>query len=498
MDDLTRWKEFLTVLLERGYAIKLKGGSAFGLYILQQVLHRGDPSLTSTHYKHTIRDLEWFLLKETNLNFFLIKDWDFVIFNENPAQVYTNITNLCLHYYIRNEASTMYVLRTHDRLEHPQLKVNNAPLMELAIKPMEDYSDWELPMTTMTFTLSHDNITPLFNVINFFLRRSLEVEEMSSALHSYFRFMETSHSHIPQCIHGVFNTRYAPYSNNYEINPEAYVSYGRIGRVYDGRRNLKQCIEELPNDPLYYDPLANQMDHGCFYTHQFIISQMMEPDRLFIRLRFKNMRKAQIVCDEFEVRGYAWIPDVAVITAICTTFFERLQHDLTNIYGTYYPQIFSSLGIITELKVGLAETRAERRIKQQAIDREINSLDMVLIQYIEELGYYYDGVNIGRLLNQLHVKSVTRYLLPPLLLELPTGISRNQVLTWPEECVLNDYDLSGEAVDMPAVKRLTLNLNVVSTRLNKIKFPSKLSVNLAHLLKHQCDVTRDGCVKFTR
>lgn len=288
--EINTWIEYLSNLLQhKQFDIYLKGGSVLGLNVLKMIIGSDcfDPNIFN--------------------NLTLIKDWDFVLYgvDANTADLFNSIStkhNMC------REGVTICVYRYgtySDRMYYGTGAAAEA-MIELSAKNKELLSGMEIPLTAMKISVTTHTINNIFKLIAIFIDGiSINNLAIISDLLSTIPIIVPDHD-----IYGLFS---GTDSSNYDCGLSAEL--------------LK---------------IANQS--------QFIISQIVEPDRLFVRLYEKNIPKSQRICNylaDFGI-GATWLMDINHVCQTIDNFIHQLKLCVNNIYcGLNFADTYKELDIIS-------------------------------------------------------------------------------------------------------------------------------------------------------
>ena len=292
-EEFARWREFLSELLtlDKENNIYVKGGTVIGIDVLKKLIATN------------IDDAEKNKLFGDFLRLNLIKDWDFTMIVCTPVKTMADLNEIndCVEksinkYGIENQGTSMIVLRTKSGRN---LKLGDDFLFEMSVKGGESYSSWEIPMTSMKILLTHNNIEHVF------------------ALASYFY--------------------------DYYMGNNAEPNLKDVNRLLD---NIAIDGQNIDESGLFDIGGKYNLDTGAMHPDlidtikkstendneaQFIISHIIEPDRLFYRLFEKNMVKSGKIKNFFSGFKSAdiplpdWILNDDTIRGIIEKFLSELK-----------------------------------------------------------------------------------------------------------------------------------------------------------------------------
>lgn len=281
------WEKYLSQLINKypTAPIYLKGGSVLGLECYTYIASK--PEI------HT---------DFTKLN--LIKDWDFVIELEN----YDKKEFYAINPYIKKEGSSNLIIMRY-LTPKQRLMIPSGALFELAVQYK---TSLELPMTSMTLTITNNNLKDLFIIIKkIYLGEPIEL----SLIHPY-------------------------------ISVDFCTSMGLFEHPLPFQSDLSIQILNI------IKPV------GPNTVYQFLIAQISQPCRFFLRLVELNINKSDRIKQFFitnKIDLPPWLLDSESIIKIKTIVWTELKLAIGAIYDTYavaLEPIYKSIDIIN-LKIDL-------------------------------------------------------------------------------------------------------------------------------------------------
>ncbi len=232
--EINDWCKYLHDLI--GFNIYLKGGSVLGLKILQMMINHGKLN------DQTLKDF---------CELQLIKDWDYTIYYDENIILTKEIYE---KHNIKNEASTMIVVRHTNKT-----MINGESLFEASIKKNEPLSALEIPLTSMKIKLkSLEDIQSIKKIAAMFYNNNIDLDQLISIINRI-------KIEIMDCENGLFNI-----TNDIDNIDNGDLSLLMLNLISESSINSSQ--------------------------KQFLISNLVQPDRLFYRFKEKNIKKnAKIV-----------------------------------------------------------------------------------------------------------------------------------------------------------------------------------------------------------
>ncbi len=351
-NEISDWKKFFRELFTLGNInIYCKGGSTLGLVVLQHLL-------TKSPTPEIMR--EFVELK-------LIKDWDFTILLE-PSQDPKQIITIAEKYNFKNEASLFPILR-----RRPNIQIAGEHLFELSIKNSENMSDLELPLTTLKFQITPDNLDNFFILTKYFLQaHEIELTAVLDILNTF-----DFNSSTVSVINGFFNIE------GREIDDGGLSE--DLFRILESMRGEIEAAGFNPNTFI-----------------QFLVAQFKEPDRLIVRFFGKNVPKSQKIKSLFDRHGVRlppWLFDESQfdnINRLIEIFLSKINRYINDEFS--YDLMKSCLDLMT---YNIQQTYKDPSIngkaqaKAQAKSREKYKTEMN--SYYNQLTNFFTNVNLGKM-----------------------------------------------------------------------------------------------------
>jgi hypothetical protein len=366
--EIDVYKKLISTNIKKGYKIFLKGGFVHGFKLLQ--LLNNNKSLTSLEKieltKKYIRDFDLTMdIPGTEVEF---KDKDIIFACENPE--------------MRKEGHIIFVYRYNKKYETP----DGEAFIELSVvngkTPYDHISNLELPLTSMTIEFNEENIELIFSIIEYYFKISqktlLSEEDMNDLIQKTSQLI----INVPRSSNGLFNVYEIDYSN---------LNEAMIGIINNTTSNN--------------------------FIRQFLISHIIEPDRLFFRFYNKNIKKMK---ESLEILNFH------------------------NCYQNYIDEknewIVNDIKIINNtIKNFLKNINIE--IKKLIEGKEINrnNLEIILKEVQEKL---FTNINLGRLYDKIYtehninnIKNIYKLLnylfdgiISSILLDEPNEINRMYII----------------------------------------------------------------------
>lgn len=253
-----------------------------------------------------------------------------------------------LKFNLHNEATSFTLIR---HIFKTQLESEDA-YFECSIKEDDhNYSEFELPITNMKIKFtSEENIDDIFSLmINHYLNKPYDVTKIDII----------------------------------------------IDKSKDG-------LFDISNNQLSSDVLTQEFNEIITNTtsnineQQFLISHIVQPDRLFIRLMQKNIKKSNIIKNELK-KNYPWLLDENKINFIIKKFLDNIQKILS-------PKLIELINkTLLYKKNNNNKKKTKKEInKISELKREMDELNTEIARLfykIDDKGKYIKTINIGRLSN---------------------------------------------------------------------------------------------------
>lgn len=302
-EEFSAWRELFlwssTILRDVG--IYCKGGSALGLQVLKTILDKD-----KSKYK------EFKALK-------LIKDWDFTVNMtiEQQSQFITKAHELG----IENQGQTLAILRFKKGL-----LLGEDYLLELSIKTTQELYDLELPLTNLKFLVNSDNIELFFEIVKMYVKKQEDLDIMSRNLDILLTTIQVNGIEQVDSIQ----------NGLYTITDPVKLSTAGLH---------PQLLEIMDQIPFQSRDLINPLT-----MIQFLITQICQPDRLFIRYLGKNVIKSQNITIFYKT-NHIPLPEWLINESVLQEIERKIRFFLTNLneYIKYLIPIEGSLDNPKEL-----------------------------------------------------------------------------------------------------------------------------------------------------
>lgn len=352
--ETVTWINFIKDLKRANYYISIKGGNVIGLKLLK--------NLTEVYETIPLDVYRDFI----NLN--LIKDWDFYLVLKENEKVH-DVLNMAKKYDIHNEAETMTVLRKKDCY-----KVDGEPLFEMSVKTLERFSDFEIPLTTLELIIEKENMHNLYTLIDYFNNKEEDVEKITRIIKKF-----------NVCLFPIVKGLFELDIHNFDQ-----------ATIYEGMFNIIRQIGKT------------------IHEKQFLVAQIIQPDRLFYRLIEKNIPKSNRIWEfinrhhlptinpHFNIPIYNWLLNESYIMDLVNRFIDRLINETKCIYQKYEPKLIS---IHTDIKDKENQINNLEKKDKKLIRDKIRLEDeyiRYLYKYINATELFFKGVNIGRMTHKMN------------------------------------------------------------------------------------------------
>lgn len=285
----------------------MKGGSILGLQVLKLLINSGNFNI------NMFNDF-----MELNL----IKDWDFSIFcDDNSVKAIFNEHNFKIESQIN---SPICISRRINKIKLP----SNDYLFEISIKETNKnaISDCELPISAMKIRLdTKDKINNMFILAKHFYELQLD-STMVPNINLIVRIVSAFTIELEQSLNGLF-----------DINEEENIQDGGLNPDTPFRKYI-DSIEPIT--------VLNGVELEPFNINnikQFLIVQIIEPSRLFMRFYPKNLKKNNKIIHFLEKNSInsseqPWLitPEfLIIINYYVINFLAYIQTCLMDIYSNY-------------------------------------------------------------------------------------------------------------------------------------------------------------------
>ena len=384
--EFVQWISFLGERIKAGNDVYVKGGTVLGLKVAQLLFNQiGDES--------KLDDL---------LELDLIKDWDFTIIGREIGEIDGKTNKMT------NEGKTMKIYRYKGY--GPRLEFDRSALFELSVKDDENFSDLEIPMTSMKIKLDLKNIKYIFVLaLYFYLRKEdHDIKLFGNVLTKMNQRMvrDIIKNHIevvvPDCLNGLFNT-----------DPNTDLDTGGLN---------KELIDIIKN---------TTVDQN---EQQFIVSHIKEPDRMIVRLFPKNIKKSEKISNflkQTNIINQPWLLNRENIERLIDDFLNNLD---SFIQKKYYDNVLKNYDDILKknllyiynhmgandpnkelifnrmLEVMDQKINDSGRSKNKFV-KEIQDIKSPVADFIDYMGTFYTNINLGRLhslIKSMNMKDVIR------------------------------------------------------------------------------------------
>jgi len=363
--ELNAWRELFAWSADNlpNNPIYCKGGSALGLEVLKTFLNK-EPSKHNDYLgvnllKHKFNDF-------IALN--LIKDWDFtmIMSEEEKRRFIEKAEKLD----IQNQGQTISILRYKKGLQ-----IGDDYLLELSVKTEQLLSDLELPLTNLKFEVNSTNINLLFEIVVMFINDDINLHKMRENLNQLLNPIIVNGEDLVNSIE----------NGLYVIKDSSKIETAGLSS------NLLAIIDEsllsLRNNQ------NNQNNINPLTIKQFLITQISEPDRLFLRFFQKNLQKSKKITQFYLDNGIPlpnWLINEKVLKKILEKIYSFL--DYLNLY-------INSKIIIPEELFNIAKDNS-KKIKQ------------IIREFIENMETLFININLTRLQNTKIDKNLIEKLIP--------------------------------------------------------------------------------------
>lgn len=214
----------------------------------------------------------------------LIKDWDFILYS-NDIPTYENISR---------EGDKLIIMRYKTIYE--RITIDAEAFIEMSIKSSEDFSSLEIPMTSMKIEINLNNIDFIFELIEKLYFNDIDYNNLKYLL------------------------------NKFNVIIYDYDQYGLF------------VLTNLDEGNLSQDMLDIIKNNNSISIQQFLISQIIQPDRLFLRLMNKNIPKSNKIKNLFSnyhINYPNWLMNEEYIMLLKNNFVQQLTGKINHIYNTY-------------------------------------------------------------------------------------------------------------------------------------------------------------------
>ena len=251
-EEIDAWRKLFAS--NPGLDIYCKGGSALGLLVLKTILDKDRSKYN-----------EFKALK-------LIKDWDFTV-NMTEVQKEQFITE-AQRLGIENQGETLAILRFNKGL-----LLGEDYLLELSIKTSQELYDLELPLTNLKFLVNSVNIELFFQIVKMYVKKQEDLNIMSRNLNILLTTIQVNGiEQVDSIQNGLYTIRDPVKLSTAGLDP--------------------QLLEIMDQIPFQSNDLINPLT-----MKQFLITQICQPDRLFMRYLGKNVIKSRNITNFYKTNG---------------------------------------------------------------------------------------------------------------------------------------------------------------------------------------------------
>jgi hypothetical protein len=311
--ETTIFSNFIYKLLSKNYDVYLKGGTVLGLYILKLLYEKyGNDYTTFEKYFNELLKLD------------LIKDWDFTAYTYKPIDenIEKDLANIAEKNDLVRRGKTFILYQT----EYP-IKIKDAALFEISIMEGEIFSNAELPLSTMKIKLNKKNLNHIFMFAKCFY--SYKVKNISIDSDIIKHMISKLHFFIYPNKDGLFI-----------INKDNY-NAGSLNK------NLVEYIHKF----------SHNID-----KEQFLITHILEPNRIFYRLLEKNIPKVEKIVSFLKKYNLpseqSWLFDTKSIEKLINSFINNLSDKIIDIFNKKSNAV-DGLNAITDFLDGIFFKRIE-------------------------------------------------------------------------------------------------------------------------------------------
>ena len=347
------WINFIKELVRTGYYVSIKGGNVIGLKLLKNLTEEYD-EIPLNIYRDFIK------LR-------LIKDWDFYLVLRE-GENFSDILKIAKKYDLHNEAETMVILRKKNCF-----KIDGEALFEMSIKDKERFSEFEIPLTTIELVIEKQNMHYLYTLLDYFNNQDEDIVKISRIINKFSICMFPT-------VNGLFEID----EHNFD---KATLYEGMIELIYTSSETIHEA--------------------------QFLIAQIIQPDRLFYRLVSKNIPKSNRIREfikrhhlptinhHFNTPNYDWLLDEKYTVNLIDRFIDSLVEELNKIYQKYAFKLITIHNLINEKtdQINDLEIKDKKMIRDK-IKLEDEYL-RYLYKYINSTELFFKGINLGRLTHKM-------------------------------------------------------------------------------------------------
>jgi len=290
-EEFNAWRQLFIWSSEtfRDVDIYCKGGSALGLLVLKTILDKDRSKYN-----------EFKALK-------LIKDWDFTV-NMTEVQKEQFITE-AQRLGIENQGETLAILRFNKGL-----LLGEDYLLELSIKTSQELYDLELPLTNLKFLVNSVNIELFFQIVKMYVKKQEDLNIMSRNLNILLTTIQVNGiEQVDSIQNGLYTIRDPVKLSTAGLDP--------------------QLLEIMDQIPFQSNDLINPLT-----MKQFLITQICQPDRLFMRYLGKNVIKSRNITNFYKTNGIP-LPEWLINESVLQEIERKIIIFLTNLNNIIKSQI---------------------------------------------------------------------------------------------------------------------------------------------------------------
>jgi len=352
-EELDAWRKLFEWCSENlpDNPIYCKGGSALGLEVLKSILNK-EP----TKYE------EFCTLK-------LIKDWDFtVLLSEEEKNLFIEEAKKL---GIENQGKTIAILRFKKGL-----KIDDDYLLELSAKTEQLLNNLEMPLTNLKFEVNSNNIELFFQIVEMFVKHNYNFGIMKENLDQLLNPIRVNGEDLVDSIQNGF----------YIITDPLKIATAKLSDTllqlidsflesnYNSKVNSKVNVNS--------NPKVNSNSINKLSMKQFLITQLSEPDRLFLRFLKKNSIKSKNIkkfYQENEIEIPYWLMNEEDL--------NKLERTINSFLDYLKSHIQIELGISDDLLKIDTDTDSKKEIKRR------------FAEFIKKMEDLFINVNFPRLQN---------------------------------------------------------------------------------------------------
>ena len=352
------WESFLLALIQDNINVYVKGGSVLGMQLLSVIL-----------FRYPNNETAWNLFLKLNL----IKDFDFYVTVPSDEEK-KRVVELATIRGFRNEGHTITLIRYHN-----YQKIDDDALFECSIKINDgiysDLSEYEVPLTALSIPLTCQNLNSFFKFAHiYFTILTQKLEPDLEELLTLLKLLPVLEPKITTF--GLFQT----------------------DKLHTGQMN-SELISFIHDFASNYYPMNKRL---TTIITQFLISQLIQPDRLFMRFMGKNLpksQKIQIFCDKIYISYPSYLLD-PVLQDIIQKFITELVQVINLPFTFLGPATLEHDCKLVELFKAKSKPSLTKRAKGRLANEENEiknaRLNFILSAFIS-VSNFFDGVNLGRL-----------------------------------------------------------------------------------------------------